>query len=301
MIKTPILNIFQISDYDTSIDFINWMSSKNQKVITIECEFGQKQIDENMEGVELSLNHHLNNGVQPSLAFGINLEKYSREHIVITHVDADTIFGIGWVSGIFEKTSEFRKVSYIVSKIDIYGFHNVISMLTQKERELIEVIYSNILSIKHKVNSNTGKIKRCNYILKTLNKIKSYITGDKDITPVYKKLQKSMNNYLDTDDFGFMKELSTEKIHVFTKRINNFSMFNAEFIINYNMNGGTVSIFGRDRETIQKYFPNGLGEVMANFFKGGGGQFGAAASGRRKVVVPLEFFWFLMNLKAIIK
>ena len=40
---------------------------------------------------------------------------------------------------------------------------------------------------------------------------------------------------------------------------------------------------------------------MANFFKGGGGQFGAAASGRRKVVVPLEFFWFLMNLKAIIK
>ena len=77
MIKTPILNIFQISDYDTSIDFINWMSSKNQKVITIECEFGQKQIDENIEGVELSLNHHLNNGVQPSLAFGINLEKYS--------------------------------------------------------------------------------------------------------------------------------------------------------------------------------------------------------------------------------
>jgi hypothetical protein len=174
-------------------------------------------------------------------------------------------------------------------------------MLTQKERELIEVIYSNILSIKHKVNSDTSKIKRCNYILKTLNKIKSYIIGDKDITPVYKKLQKSMSNYLGTDDFGFMKELSTEKIHVFTKRINNFSMFNAEFIINYNMNGGTVSIFGRDRETIQKYFPNGLGEVMANFFKGGGGQFGAAASGRRKVVVPLEFFWFLMNLKAIIK
>ena len=65
--------------------------------------------------------------------------------------------------------------------------------------------------------------------------------------------------------------------------------------------GKAVSIFGRDRETIQKYFPNGLGEVMANFFKGGGGQFGAAASGRRKVVVPLEFFWFLMNLKAIIK
>src|SRR5574344_1782763 len=112
MIKTPILNIFQISDYDTSIDFINWLSSNNQKIITIECEFGQKQIDENIEGVELSLNHHLNNGVQPSLAFGINLEKYSREHIVITHIDADTIFGIGWVSGIFEKTSEFRKVSY---------------------------------------------------------------------------------------------------------------------------------------------------------------------------------------------
>ena len=91
-------------------------------------------------------------------------------------------------------------------------------MLTQKERELIEVIYSNILSIKHKVNSNTSKIKRCNYILKTLNKIKSYIIGDKDITPVYKKLQKSMNNYLGTDDFGFMKELSTEKIHVFYKK-----------------------------------------------------------------------------------
>ena len=42
-----------------------------------------------------------------------------------------------------------------------------------------------------------------------------------------------------------MKELSTEKIHVFTKRINNFSLFNTEFIVNYNMKGGTVSIFGK--------------------------------------------------------
>ena len=98
-----------------------------------------------------------------------------------------------------------------------------------------------------------------------------------------------------------MKELSTEKIHVFTKRINNFSLFDTEFIVNYNMKGGTVSIFGKNRNTVEKYFPDGLGKLMESFFKEGGGQFGAAASGRRKVVTPIEFFWFLMNLKAIIK
>mgnify|MGYP003533734918 FL=1 len=114
-------------------------------------------------------------------------------------------------------------------------------------------------------------------------------------------MQKSINSYLDTNDLGFMKELSTEKIHVFTKRINNFSLFDTEFIVNYNMKGGTVSIFGKNRNTVEKYFPDGLGKLMESFFKEGGGQFGAAASGRRKVVTPIEFFWFLMNLKAIIK
>lgn len=299
--KNSVLNIFQISEYQKTLDFINWMSLKNQKVIVIECEFGDRQIDEKVDGVELSLNHHLNDGIQPTLAFGIDLEKYSREHIVITHIDADTIFGIGWISGIFENTSEFRKISNIISKIDIYGFHNVISHLTENEKELIEVIYSIILSIRHKVNSISRDIKRCNYIIKSLHKIRSYILGERDIKKIYNKLQKSINSYLDTNDLGFMKELSTEKIHVFTKRINNFSLFNTEFIVNYNMKGGTVSIFGKNRNTVEKYFPDGLGKLMESFFKEGGGQFGAAASGRRKVVTPIEFFWFLMNLKAIIK
>ena len=35
-----VLNIFQISEYQKTLDFINWMSLKNQKVIVIECEFG---------------------------------------------------------------------------------------------------------------------------------------------------------------------------------------------------------------------------------------------------------------------
>ena len=238
--KNSVLNIFQISEYQKTLDFINWMSLKNQKVIVIECEFGDRQIDEKVDGVELSLNHHLNDGIQPTLAFGIDLEKYSREHIVITHIDADTIFGIGWISGIFENTSEFRKISNIISKIDIYGFHNVISHLTENEKELIEVIYSIILSIRHKVNSISRDIKRCNYIIKSLHKIRSYILGERDIKKIYNKLQKSINSYLDTNDLGFMKELSTEKIHVFTKRINNFSLFDTEFIVNYNMKGGTV-------------------------------------------------------------
>ena len=173
--------------------------------------------------------------------------------------------------------------------------------MTENEKELIEDIYSIILSIRHKVNSISRDIKRCNYIIKSLHKIRSYILGERDIKKIYNKLQKSINSYLDTNDLGFMKELSTEKIHVFTKRINNFSLFNTEFIVNYNMKGGTVSIFGKNRNTVEKYFPDGLGKLMESFFKEGGGQFGAAASGRRKVVTPIEFFWFLMNLKAIIK
>ena len=73
--KNSVLNIFQISEYQKTLDFINWMSLKNQKVIVIECEFGDRQIDEKVDGVELSLNHHLNDGIQPTLAFGIDLEK----------------------------------------------------------------------------------------------------------------------------------------------------------------------------------------------------------------------------------
>ena len=50
--KNSVLNIFQISEYQKTLDFINWMSLKNQKVIVIECEFGDRQIDEKIDGVE---------------------------------------------------------------------------------------------------------------------------------------------------------------------------------------------------------------------------------------------------------
>lgn len=253
----------------------------------IELEYGKKVVDED-NNFDVLLNHHLfaKNKKIPCLAF----DEKRCNNFIISHIDSDTIFGIGWVSGYFsyhcnpEQIKILKEISKVLSEIDIKGFHNVD---ISKYKKQLSCINSFVSSVKDKIISmkNIDFTNISSIVINILSKIVETIFNAKKLNIKYNKIIDSMC------DVKLNEEYSTNLVHVFDKKFNDFNKcVSHEFIIIKNY---TISIFGRNSEIVRKYFPKGLVPFLNNFFSNSGGHFSAAGSARSKNVSNKDFEKFI--------
>ena len=168
-------------------------------IVTIECEWGDKEIN----GV-VSLKHHGGNqsNLAPSAFYRSRQDIIVKEPVFIfSHLDADAIFGAMWVTGMLNKNKKTHiKISNMVEKADIYGPHVIKdSWKTKAFKKWITIgwlINRNNFVVEGEI---TGKVRELMIITKNIIDCK-----DIDHHPLFNeayewhmKLRKNALQYLD--------------------------------------------------------------------------------------------------------
>ena len=264
----------------------------NQTFCAIEADYGNSTIDTNCIGVDSYYSHHDSedsNSIQPSLTYN---EPNNKRNFIISHIDADTIFGIGWLSGIFVKTDKLVEISNMIAQMDSMGFHNMDQIMLEKYKKEYEVIMSFISHAKKTIQKT--KYKRyynCTpIIMKTLFNICGVLYNEFTLNSRYSKIIKSRETLKVNDK---LKE-SDKDIHIFRKKKNNFNEDTHYFIVIWNI---SLSVYGRDTATVSKYIPEGLPKFLNKLFPGSGGHFNAAGTPRNKKITSDYYKILIYELK----
>lgn len=258
----------------------------NEEFCAIEAEYGENKITKQDTGIVDAYNHHMvgRDSFQPCLAFQDNVEY---KNFIISHVDADTIFGIGWLSGIFKTnpyiTKILTEISNMISVMDNFGYHSIPEKDLALYKKEFEVCMSYVAHAKNSIQ----KVKFKNYyncssiILKTLFNIAKIISNKDLLENRYKLIMKSKSNPNSNDPLKSKLPESTKIVHIYKKRINDFKDNDHQFIIVWDI---TLSIYGRTLSIVQKYFPEGLAEFLKTLDpEAGGGLITAGTERRRKI------------------
>lgn len=283
--------VFICNSYDKGKEIASIMKRRHQfKTCAVEAEWGNQSLDESSDGVWLSLNHHKPGGIQPSMVWEINYPKIKA--FILSHLDADSLFGIGWVSGFFPNTKVMKEISTIIGEIDRNGIHNV--DIPNKYLNHINCIFQIVDEAKFKINKLKYK-NTCNatsIIRKAINTILDIINSKIVLEKRSKYLSDLPRSKPDTI-------LADGRIHLFNnKRVNNFKDSSHDFIVLFNR---TISVFGRSDEITKKYFPEGLPDYLKTHFEMSGGHFSAAGSGRREGIEKIDFDRFLESFTDRVK
>lgn len=249
----------------------------------IEAEWGDQCLEDGMPGISKVFNHHIvSTNLPPCMAYKTiyknDIQIFKSENFIISHIDIDTIFGIGWISGILEKNEKTIKLSNIIAKMDLEGYHKIDWDLEKDCIKEFEVIMGIINHIKLVIK----KVKYLNYyncstlILKSLFKINDFINNQDALEKRYELImkEKNSNNHAPTP----LPE-SNQDVKIYKKKINDFNLGDHSFIVVWNV---TLSIYGRDISTVKKYIPEGLPEFLNKIVPESGGQFSAAGTKRKK-------------------
>lgn len=257
----------------------NMYNKFNLGFCAIEAEYGNGKLSQNDIGVVASYNHHTigDDYYQPCLAFQDDTIAY--ENFIVSHIDIDTILGIGWLSGMFHLTyprifETLKDISIIASVNDNFGFHNVPIMQIEKYRKEWDVISSYVVHAKNMINKSKFKnYYNCTSIIqKTLKNIIKALMH-KEVLEAKHKLIK-----FDSSNIQVLPE-SNDIIKFYNKKINNFENGAHQFICVKNYG---LSIYGRDYKTVKKYFPEGLNIFLSNLIPGSGGHFNASGTPRKQ-------------------
>ena len=113
------MKAYLFKNYDNALNCFNQLKGK---VVTIECEWGDRELN----GV-LSLKHHGRNqaNIAPSAFYrDVNYTNINNPTFLLSHLDADAIFGAMWVMGIIDRYDKTHiEISRMVEKADILGPH----------------------------------------------------------------------------------------------------------------------------------------------------------------------------------
>ena len=295
------MTVFISSNIITSRKIASKFNSYGMKCIVVEVEYGDESLTSADVGVEDYYNHHHigPDAKQPCLAYKYISElinEDTKQNFIISHIDADTIFGIGWLSGLFKLTDKdsyqkLKNISDIISHNDLNGSHNLPVDLIEKynvHKEL-EVIKSFVIHAKKSIQ----KVKYKNFyncssiIYKTILNIIRIMSNREDLESRYNKIQHSLSK---NQRENIQLPGSNEKVRIYSKKVNDFNDGTHEFII---IKYAGISVFGRNNEIVKKYFPEGLNNFIRTFFEFGGGHFAAAGGGRQKIIDKKEFDNFL--------
>ena len=264
----------------------------NISFCAVEAEYGDGKLSTNDIGISASFAHHKigKDYYQPCLAYQNDISNYS-ENFIISHVDTDTIFGIGWISGMFNNVSpsiyeKLKELSLMISINDNFGYHSIPKDTAERFKKEWDVILSYVSHAKKMISKSKFKnYYNCsNIILKCLYNILKCLHYNEILNKKY-----SLIDY--KNDPENKLDISNDIVHVFKKRTNDFKDNNHSFIIVWDF---SVSIYGRDIPSTMKYFPEGINKFLSGIFPESGGHFSAAGT-PRKVKVSKKGFDLIME------
>ena len=294
-------------------------AQKLGNVCAVEVEYGDEELSpENCDAVILALNHHgpRANNTPPSEAPLIpEAKKFLDEenyfdNFIVSHIDADTILGIMWMSGIMKNTEIAMEISKIVSEVDIKGFHYYEENLHNNLPDYIKYRYLAIGQLISKTkfednSKNTVDVSRI--VHKLILKVKDIIVEG----PSQEKIN-SINNWLETKHEVAKQALVTNIPGVMNVYKSDIFLNNAyclepgncvDIIVQYNTGNFSIVISAKDEEIAQRYFgENGVIEPLKKFFGDkAGGRKGIGGSPRDHKYKPeiLESFVSFLNREYI--
>ena len=285
--------VFISSNITTSRKIAKRLNGYGKTCTAVEVEYGNNSLTSKDIGVDSYYNHHHTgpDAKQPCLAY-TDFNQSFKENFIISHIDADTIFGIGWLSGIFPKDKILIDIAKIISIMDNEGSHKIPKELISKYYKEWEVVKSFISHAKKSVS----KVKYKDYyncssiIYSTLMNIVRIVHDPKSVELRYSKLINA-----DINSKAKLHPMSNEELHIFDKKCNDFDKGTHNFII---IKSKTISIFGRDKDQVKKYFPEGLNNFLAKYFDGAGGHFASAGTSRLELVDNIKYLKFLNAFNA---
>lgn len=279
--------VFIAANYPVAKSLTENMFNKfNLGFCAIEAEYGNGKLSELDTGVVAAYNHHKvdSSYFQPCLAF--QDETIAYKNFMISHIDIDTILGIGWLSGMFHSTCQgtfdkLKEISIIASINDNFGFHSVPALQIDKYRKEWDVISSYVAHAKKVIN----KTKFVNYyncssiILKTIKNILKALTHKDILDAKHKQINFSSKDIQELPE-------SCSIVKFYTKKINDFESGSHNFIC---VNDYTISLYGRSSSITRKYFPEGLNVFLDSIIPGSGGHFNAAGTPRKMRVTKKDY------------
>ena len=283
-----------VSNYETSKKVAKTIFEElNMESCGIELEFGDHSPSIKDIGFCEIYNHHLKNlesyNKQPCLAFQ-DTNRY--DSFIISHIDTDTIFGIGWLAGWFDPTNKLLiELSKIISVMDNFGSHSLSDSNLKKYYKELEVISSCVNEAKTKLNKiKPNGFYNCTPIIKkTILKILDHLMNENLLNKKYNFIHDAKSKFLKIKPIE-----ETETYRLYDKKINDFKTGNHKFIIIYKLG---ISIYSRDVHSTNLFFPEGIITFMNKYFPGSGGHFNACGSPRMKKIPRKEFERFYKDFK----
>ena len=134
------------------------VTQSDKEWVAIETEYGNRTLDNSLDGVALSMNHHgkLQHEDAPALVY----KKHQNMHFdnfVISHIDLDVLFGILWSAGWLKPTPVTAKLSEYIAEADINGFHLVYKKLRNIENPIIHRFFTIGYLVNSWIVNDNGK------------------------------------------------------------------------------------------------------------------------------------------------
>jgi len=277
-------------------------------VVAIEAEWGDLALEEPY--VDLSINHHgarANNPCPAEIGLERDVNYHNKNNVyILSHLDADTLFGIMWVEGMLNKNTETRNLCEIIAFSDKKGYHKAKDKYrdiknTNLGRKWLTLGYLFSRNTKVSPGDVTDKVR---LILEAAVKIIEH-DSVKDLT-IYKEASKwsskKQKNVLEALDY------EGEKILGFVGKLfycDNYSLLDKtrEFIVQYDTQLQTILFSSIDEATAKKYFgEKGVVSVLQEYFGDeAGGHVAIGGSPRNKKLSQKEYVDFINFVETKIK
>jgi hypothetical protein len=134
------INVILSKSFEEAKAFLN---GRDDKWVAIETEYGDEVIDDSLDSVALSLNHHgdLQHLEAPALIYK-DLPQKRFDNFIISHIDLDVLFGILWTAGWLKETTTTQILSELVAIADTEGFHVVKALMPELKPHIIHRYYA---------------------------------------------------------------------------------------------------------------------------------------------------------------
>lgn len=265
----------------TAKDLINVYSSKfNIEFTGLELEYGDDVLDSSNSNIAHSFNHHStipnDKKMFPCEAFKYMKDKKlePQSNFLLSHIDLDVIFGIGWLCGCFPLNNpKFIKMAGLIKEADTGALIEdpVLNRL---------LFFVNRLKKKCVIN-NSGVANISSLVLICLGKIRSTIC--KGYTKEEYPLIPTVNKLKQSNDF----------ISVYGKKFNDFYKNGNKFII---CKTHGLSVYGQE-EYCTKHNINVSSILKEYFGNEAGGTNTAGGSPRKTKLNMVDFKEFILWFK----
>jgi hypothetical protein len=305
-----------IKDYNTAAEAIKGM----ERVVSVETEYGEQFLG-TKDGCAMEMVHHGVNAGNPAPSDYwmrvINGAECNFKTFIISHIDADTIFGIGFASGILnsycQRTQEIAK---LVSYTDINGLHATFknfyndNMISTDIRDAHLGVGYLVNKIKYQEDRDAKVNDASEFISGLLVKIRDFIKNqDQSLVEntwawIESQRKVARNAWVDNE------RLTGPFINAFVSDVfmgTNYNIYDcddklirsSDVVVSFNTQYNSISIFVTDEKiAVELFGERGVVEILQSYFgEDAGGRVSVGGSPRGVRFKLADFYKFVKKVR----